>query len=64
LRNQYIVNQLNHMLSTTKIFQQACSMAAIQDDGVVDKKEEKALKAISAATEKYVKELTKVLEKY
>jgi len=52
------------MLSTTKIFQQACSMAAIQDDGVVDKKEEKALKAISAATEKYVKELTKVLEKY
>lgn len=64
MRNTYITAQIKNMLSVTTVFQQSCRMAALEDDNSVDKQEEKILKAIEGATEKYRKQLEKILEKY
>ena len=64
MRNRYIEAQLRNMLNSMAVFRQGCRMAALRDDKVVDKEEEKILKAITAATDKYEKELNKILEKY
>ena len=45
------------MVST---FEQSCKMAAMHDDGSISREEEKALKAINAAAEKFKRELSKI----
>ena len=46
-----------NMKIMTKTFEQSCRMAAMKNDGQIDKAEEKTLKKISAATQKFIKEL-------
>ena len=55
--NHYIEAQITNMTIMAKTFEQSCRMAALKDDGKIDKTEEKAIKKISAATQKFIKEL-------
>ena len=43
-------------------FMESCRAAALQDDGVVSKEEEKVLKRLEKACEKFRTELNKVTE--
>ena len=44
--NTFMRAQIDNMINTLKVFETGCEMAAKQDDGVIDKNEEKALKAL------------------
>lgn len=55
--NQYIESQITNMIVMAKTFCQSCKMAAVKDDGAIDRQEEKILKKINAATARYIKEL-------
>ena len=58
--NYYIESQITNMKAIAKTFEQSCRMAATKDDGKIDVQEEKVLKKISAATERFIKELDKL----
>lgn len=58
--NSYIKAQMNNMITMAKTFEQSCKMAATQNDGVIDKTEEKTLKKIGAATQHFIKELERI----
>ncbi|MBQ1521135.1 MAG: hypothetical protein IIZ74_00030 [Erysipelotrichaceae bacterium] len=60
MMNSYIKMQLNTMIQYVDSFQQACELAAIKDDGIVDRKEEKQLKKIRKAVARFRKELEKI----
>lgn len=58
--NSYIEAQIFNMKSMVKVFTQSCELAARKDDGQISKDEEKKLKQIKAAAEKFCKELDKI----
>lgn len=58
--NSYIEAQIFNMKSMVKVFTQSCELAARKDDGQISKDEEKQLKQIKAAAEKFYKELDKI----
>lgn len=58
--NEYINAQIMNMTSMVKTFNQSCKMAAMKNDGTIDKEEEKQLKKINTACEKFLKELTNI----
>ena len=58
--NSYIKSQIQNMLLITKTFEQACDMAAKQDDGIISPTEEHELRKIKAASQKFQNELKKV----
>lgn len=58
--NYYIEAQITNMVSMVKTFQNGCEMAAKKDDGKVSKEEEKVLKQITKATERFIKELSQI----
>lgn len=58
--NHLIDSQIQGIIVTLKAFNQNCKMAAIRDDQCLDKNEEKTLKKIDKATEKYIRELEKL----
>lgn len=60
--NAFIQAQCRNMIMMVKTFEQSCKMAAQKDDGKISREEEKALKSITAAAEKFKKELTKIAE--
>lgn len=55
--NSYIKAQILNITTMTKTFEQACEMAAIKDDGQISREEEKQLKKIKTASQKFRKEL-------
>jgi len=55
--NSYIQAQVTNMIAMTKSFEQTCDFAAIQDDGIKSRDEEKQLKKIRAATQAFRKAL-------
>lgn len=55
--NFYIDAQITNMIAMTKTFEQSCEMAAVKNDGVISKEEEKQIKKIKAASQKFRKEL-------
>lgn len=55
--NQFLRIQIENIINTLNTFIAGCELAAKKDDGMIDKKEEKILKRIKKATEKYIKEL-------
>lgn len=57
--NDYMNAQILNMKIILTTFEQSCRMAATKNDGKVDKNEEKQLKKIHAACEKFKKELEK-----
>ena len=58
--NYHIDAQVANMKAIAKTFEQSCRMAATKDDGRIDAQEEKVLKKISAATQRFIKELDKL----
>ena len=55
--NSYIQAQILNIITMTKTFEQACEMAALKDDGKISREEEKQLKKIKVAAQKFRKEL-------
>lgn len=58
--NSYIKAQITQMVMMTKVFEQACELATLKDDGNISKDEEKAIKRIKAASMKFRKEIESV----
>ena len=58
--NTYIDAQITNIITMVKTFEQSCKMAAMKNDGTIDKAEEKQLKKISAACQKFQKELDSI----
>ena len=58
--NTYIEAQIINMKAMVKTFEASCKMAALKNDGTIDKMEEKQLKKISAASQKFIKELESI----
>lgn len=58
--NPYIEAQIYNIKSMVKVFNQSCEMAAIKDDGQINKEEAKQLKKIKLASEAFCKELEKI----
>ncbi len=58
--NYYIDAQIANIKAIVRTFEQSCRMAATKDDGKISPDEEKALKKISAATQRFIKELDKI----
>lgn len=58
--NSYIRAQILNITTMTKTFEQACEMAAIKDDGKISREEEKQLKKIKTASQKFIKELESI----
>jgi hypothetical protein len=48
------------MITMVKTFEQSCKMAAMKNDGQIDKAEEKQLKKISVAAQHFIKELERI----
>jgi len=60
--NTFLKSQCKNMMVMVSTFEQSCKMAALHDDGSISREEEKALKAINAAAEKFKRELSKIAE--
>lgn len=58
--NTYISMQCRNMIAILNTFEQSCKLAAQKDDGTISHDEEKILKKIHAAAEKFKKELSKI----
>ena len=58
--NNFLKAQIDNMINTLNVFETSCEMAAVQDDGVIDKKEEKALQKLKKATADYFKVLQSI----
>lgn len=58
--NFHLDAQIINMKTIVRTFEESCRMAATKDDGRIDPEEEKVLKKISAATQKFLKELDKL----
>lgn len=58
--NTYIEAQIMNMKAMVQTFETGCKLAALKNDGTIDKTEEKQLKKINAACEKFIKELDSV----
>ena len=58
--NTYIKAQIFNMKYMVKVFTQSCELSARKDNGKINKEEEKQIKQIKAAAEKFCKELDKI----
>lgn len=58
--NTFVRTQIQNMLLMTKTFEDACELAAKQDDGQVSKEEAKNLKKIHKAVAQFTKELESI----
>ena len=58
--NIFIDAQCKNIIAMVNTFVQSCEMAARQDDGTLSREEEKTLKRIRAAAEKFNAELKKI----
>lgn len=58
--NFYIDTQIINMKAMVRNFEQSCRVAATKDDGKISPEEEKILKKINAASQKFIKELDKL----
>ena len=61
VRNNYLKIQIQNQLLAVDNFMSICKLSALQDDGVVDKDEEKLLKRLEKATTDYKKALNKLV---
>lgn len=58
--NHYIHAQILNMQALCRTFEQSCTMGAKADDGQTSKSEERQLKQIKAATQRFLKELERI----
>lgn len=60
MANSFITQQCQNMITSIDLFESACQMAASKDDGIISKEEQKVLKKIKAAGDKFKRELTNI----
>lgn len=58
--NTYIDAQCKNMIAMVRTFETACKIAATKDDGSTSKAEEKQLRKVRDAAQKFIKELEKI----
>ena len=58
--NDYLDAQIKNMVIIVKTFENSCRMAALKNDGRIDSTEERQLKKISAASEKFIAKLQSI----
>ncbi|MGN8969825.1 hypothetical protein [Intestinimonas sp. HCP28S3_D6] len=58
--NSYIDSQILNMIAMIRVFEQSCQSAATKDDGKISRDEEKQLKKIKIASQKFIKELENI----
>lgn len=58
--NSYIDAQILNMIAMVRVFEQSCEYAATKDDGKINRDEEKQLKKIKSAAQKFIKELESI----
>lgn len=58
--NTFLKNQIANMLNSLEVFEKSCTLAAEQDDGVIDRNESAVLKVLHTATEDYKKKLKSI----
>ena len=61
VRNNYLKIQIQNQLLAVDNFMSICKLSALQDDGVVDKDEEKLLKRLEKVTSDYKKALNRLV---
>lgn len=59
--NPFIKKQCQNMELSLTTFLQSCKVAALQDDGMISKEEEKLLKRLEKASEKFRAEIQKAM---
>lgn len=62
MENRYMKAQCRNMISVIAVFSQACELAALEDDGVRSKTEERELRKIRAAAERFRGKLVRVMK--
>ncbi len=60
--NTYIQMSIKTCIGYLDSFKQGMRMAAMKDDGAISREEEKLLKRLNKATEKYQRELSDMLD--
>lgn len=58
--NEYIMAQVQQMKVYVQAWETACKLGAKEDDGKVDREEQKALKRIHKAVETFTKNLERI----
>ena len=58
--NDYMEAQIMNMIAIVKTFEKSCQMAALKNDGKIDRAEAQQLKKINLASEKYIQRLQKI----
>lgn len=58
--NTFLDMQIKNMIVTVQGFEQACQIAALQDDGKISKAEEKALRQVRSAAADFLAALKKL----
>ena len=58
--NDYMQAQIDNIKVIVKTFEQNCRMAALKNDGTIDRDEDRQLKKISAACAGFIKDLDKI----
>lgn len=59
--NEYMKHQIETMLVSIETFRTGIQLGATQDDGIIDKNEEKILKKTEKAADKFSAQLKKLL---
>lgn len=59
--NQFMVQQCQNVEITIRLFEKALSMSAANDDGTISNREARAIEKIKATNDKYIKEITKII---
>ncbi len=60
--NTFIQIQLKYMVSSVEAFMQSCKLAATKDDGIISKEEQRILRKINRASNRYNKQLNRILK--
>ena len=60
--NTYMSMTIKAAIGYLEAFEQAMKVAAMKDDAVTDKQEEKVLKKLNKITDKYIDELENLLD--
>lgn len=58
--NSYMKSQITNMIAITKTFEQACDLAALEDDGTKGIFEKIQMKKIKSASQKFIRELESI----
>ena len=59
--NEFMKSQVNNALLSLKTLDKSIELAAVQDDGVMSKEEQKQVKRIRKAIRRFEKEMAKML---